>query len=134
MRLRRLSLAISLFLSTACADAPTTPVPGALIGRFGGPGASLIGTPSHVQFETVCGSYRFPQALVPDANSAFALGPILVPLGGPQRGALALRGRIVGNRLEVESRVLTAGAETGLARFTLTEGQPADYANVACAA
>ena len=135
MRFSRWSVLLSLLLAAAaCNDAPTTAPAGALLGRFSGPGAALMGTASYVDFESVCGTYRFPQVLVPDASGLFALGPILVTLGARQRGAVALRGTVAGGRLDVEFQVLTGAAETGSARFVLTQDKSADYSGVARAA
>ena len=135
MRFSRWSVLLSLILAAAaCKDAPATAPAGALLGRFGGPGSALVGTASYVHFETVCGTYRFPQVLVPDASGLFALGPILVTLGAGQRGAVALRGTVAGGRLDVEFRVLTGAAGTGSTRFVLTQDTSADYSGVACAA
>ena len=134
MRVRRWSVALSFLIAVACTDSPTAAPAGALLGHFGGTGAALVGTASEVQFSIVCGTYRFPEALVPDAKGSFALGPILVPIGAGIQGAITLRGTVVNGRLDVEYRVLTRAAATGSAHFVLTQNQPADYANQGCAA
>ena len=135
MRLRRWSVLLSVVVVAACSDSPPTAPAGAVIGRFGGVGAELVGTAREVQFSNVCGTYRFPQALVPDANTGrFALGPILVPTGAGNQSAIVLRGTIASGRLDLEFRFLTPTSEGGSTRFTLAQNQSAHYGNDACAA
>jgi hypothetical protein len=134
MPVRRWSAALSLAVAAACSDSPPTAPAGAVIGRFGGAGAELVGTTREVQFTTACGTYRFPQALVPDANNGtFALGPIVVPVGSGVQAAIVLRGTVASGRLDLESRFLTPSSEGLGARFTLTRNQSPDFANLACA-
>ena len=135
MLVRRWSVALSILTAAACSASPPTAPAGAVLARFGGAGAALVGTTREVQFSTVCGTYRFPQALVPDANTGkFALGPILVPGGGSAQSALVLRGTVASGRLDLEVRYLTPAGEAGGTRFTLAQDQSPDYSNVACAA
>jgi hypothetical protein len=136
MRVRRVSLLISLLAAAAaCGDSPPTAPSGAVVGRFGGTGAELVSTKREVQFSTVCGSIRFPQALVPDPNNgSFALGPILVPSRAGTQGAIVLRGTVANGRLLLEYRVLMPSGEAGGTRFELSQDQAPDYTTVACLA
>jgi hypothetical protein len=94
-----------------------------------------VGSAREVQFSTVCGTYRFPQALVPDANTGrFALEPIIVLTGAGVKGAIVLRGTVASGQLDLEVRFLTPSSEGGGTRFTLAQNQLADYSNFACAA
>ena len=135
MRVRRFSVLLSALVTAACSNSPPTAPAGAVVGRFGGTGAALVSTAREVQFSTVCGAYRFPQALVPDPNTGrFALGPILVAIRPGMQSAIVLRGTVGTGRIDLEYRVLTPSGEAGGRLFTLTQDQAADYTTVACAA
>ncbi len=119
---------VPLGLAAACAQGPSSP-PGALIGRFGGPGGEINLSADLVDVRFGCGLFRAAGPVVPDGAGRFVVE--LTPRPGNQSESATISGQTDGATIDADVTIRYVGAQ-GTSRFTLRKGVAPDYTFLSC--